>query len=100
MEALFLEHEGYFGALGAFLISQNISHKDQGLFQWDATTATANAAVTVGGGLIDQVGLAKHCLRSARAGLGPGGHRVGGVRHGLHQHRSLFRVVFWILLLL
>ena len=25
MEALFLEHEGYFGALGAFLLSQNIS---------------------------------------------------------------------------
>lgn len=24
MEALFLEHEGYFGALGAFLLSQNI----------------------------------------------------------------------------
>ena len=28
MEALFLEHEGYFGALGAFLISQNITHKN------------------------------------------------------------------------
>ena len=26
MEALFLEHEGYFGALGAFLLSQNIPH--------------------------------------------------------------------------
>lgn len=26
MEALFLEHEGYFGALGAFLLSQNVSH--------------------------------------------------------------------------
>jgi pantothenate kinase len=25
MEALFLEHEGYFGALGAFLLTQNIS---------------------------------------------------------------------------
>jgi type II pantothenate kinase len=25
MEALFLEHEGYFGALGAFLLAQNIS---------------------------------------------------------------------------
>jgi type II pantothenate kinase len=35
MEALFLEHEGYFGALGAFLLSQNISHSDQGFFQWD-----------------------------------------------------------------
>ena len=27
MEALFLEHEGYFGALGAFLTSQNIPHE-------------------------------------------------------------------------
>ena len=26
-EALFLEHEGYFGALGAFLLSQGITHK-------------------------------------------------------------------------
>ena len=30
MEALFLEHEGYFGALGAFLLSQGISHDDNG----------------------------------------------------------------------
>jgi pantothenate kinase len=36
MEALFLEHEGYFGALGSFLLSQNISHGDQGFFQWDS----------------------------------------------------------------
>ena len=28
MEALFLEHEGYFGALGAFLLSQDISTED------------------------------------------------------------------------
>jgi len=28
MEALFLEHEGYFGALGAFLLSQGITHED------------------------------------------------------------------------
>ena len=28
MEALFLEHEGYFGALGAFLLSQDISTDD------------------------------------------------------------------------
>jgi type II pantothenate kinase len=28
MEALFLEHEGYFGALGAFLLSQDISLDD------------------------------------------------------------------------
>jgi type II pantothenate kinase len=34
MEALFLEHEGYFGALGAFLLSQGISHDEQGFFQW------------------------------------------------------------------
>jgi type II pantothenate kinase len=26
MEALFLEHEGYFGALGAFLLSQGVPH--------------------------------------------------------------------------
>eukprot|EP00934_Nitzschia_sp_Nitz4_P007475 Nitzschia sp. Nitz4//scaffold349_size16934//8509//11235//NITZ4_008848-RA/size16934-snap-gene-0.0-mRNA-1//1//CDS//3329548707//7465//frame0 len=35
MEALFLEHEGYFGALGAFLMSQNISQDEEGFFQWD-----------------------------------------------------------------
>lgn len=34
MEALFLEHEGYFGALGAFLTTQNIEKKDCGFFQW------------------------------------------------------------------
>jgi type II pantothenate kinase len=34
MEALFLEHEGYFGALGAFLMTQNIEKKDDGFFQW------------------------------------------------------------------
>jgi type II pantothenate kinase len=34
MEALFLEHEGYFGALGAFLMSQKIAHDDEGFFQW------------------------------------------------------------------
>ena len=28
MEALFLEHEGYFGALGAFLLSQGIPHQE------------------------------------------------------------------------
>ena len=27
MEALFLEHEGYFGALGAFLLNQGIEHR-------------------------------------------------------------------------
>jgi pantothenate kinase len=37
MEALFLEHEGYFGALGAFLMSQNISHGEEGFFQWDSS---------------------------------------------------------------
>ena len=34
MEALFLEHEGYFGALGAFLMTQNIENKADGFFQW------------------------------------------------------------------
>ena len=33
MEALFLEHEGYFGALGAFLLSQGISHGEKGFVQ-------------------------------------------------------------------
>jgi type II pantothenate kinase len=32
MEALFLEHEGYFGALGAFLLSQGISSDECGSF--------------------------------------------------------------------
>jgi len=32
-EALFLEHEGYFGALGAFLLNQKISHNEDGVFQ-------------------------------------------------------------------
>ena len=36
MEALFLEHEGYFGALGSFLLSQNISHGEKGFYQWDS----------------------------------------------------------------
>lgn len=36
MEALFLEHEGYFGALGAFLLSQNIEEREEGFFQWDS----------------------------------------------------------------
>ncbi|KAL3945665.1 MAG: hypothetical protein SGBAC_000233 [Bacillariaceae sp.] len=31
MEALFLEHEGYFGALGAFLVSQNVPNVEEGL---------------------------------------------------------------------
>jgi len=30
MEALFLEHEGYFGALGAFLLHQGISADKDG----------------------------------------------------------------------
>lgn len=33
MEALFLEHEGYFGALGAFLLNQKISHSEDGVSQ-------------------------------------------------------------------
>ena len=35
MEALFLEHEGYFGALGAFLKSQKIEKREEGFFQWE-----------------------------------------------------------------
>ena len=46
MEALFLEHEGYFGALGAFILSQNINHNDAG--QWsnsaDAPTRGSGGA--------------------------------------------------------
>ena len=34
MEALFLEHEGYFGALGAFLMSQKIEQDEGGFVQW------------------------------------------------------------------
>mmetsp|Transcript_24977 Transcript_24977/g.61480 ORF Transcript_24977/g.61480 Transcript_24977/m.61480 type:complete len:695 (+) Transcript_24977:150-2234(+) len=34
MEALFLEHEGYFGALGAFLVSQNVPNVEEGLREW------------------------------------------------------------------
>lgn len=34
MEALFLEHEGYFGALGAFLMSQKIEQDDKGFVPW------------------------------------------------------------------
>jgi type II pantothenate kinase len=45
MEALFLEHEGYFGALGAFLLSQNISH-DSGSPAGD-DTATSSWRETV-----------------------------------------------------
>ncbi len=36
MEALFLEREGYLGALGAFLLSQEISQTDTGFFQRQA----------------------------------------------------------------
>mmetsp|Transcript_48791 Transcript_48791/g.118065 ORF Transcript_48791/g.118065 Transcript_48791/m.118065 type:complete len:703 (+) Transcript_48791:811-2919(+) len=37
MEALFLEHEGYFGALGAFLLSQNIEEQEEGFgFHWES----------------------------------------------------------------
>jgi hypothetical protein len=42
MEALFFEHEGYFGALGAFLLSQNICHSDEGFFQWDERPSEAD----------------------------------------------------------
>jgi hypothetical protein len=40
MEALFLEHEGYFGALGAFLLSQGIAQGEHGFFQWDPKLKT------------------------------------------------------------
>lgn len=33
MEALFLKHEGYFGALGAFLLSQGIAVSESGIRQ-------------------------------------------------------------------
>lgn len=36
MEALFLEREGYLGALGAFLLSQGIQQSDTGFYQKDA----------------------------------------------------------------
>jgi len=35
MEALFLEHEGYFGALGAFLKSQHIENREDVFSQWE-----------------------------------------------------------------
>lgn len=35
MEALFLEHEGYFGALGAFLVSQNVPNVEEGFKDWN-----------------------------------------------------------------
>jgi type II pantothenate kinase len=48
MEALFLEHEGYFGALGAFLMSQNISHGEEGFFQWDSPAPPPGETTEVG----------------------------------------------------
>jgi pantothenate kinase len=35
MEALFLHHEGYFGALGAFLNSQHLEAQEGGFFRWE-----------------------------------------------------------------
>ena len=46
MEALFLEHEGYFGALGAFLISQNISPTEKGIFEWEDNLAKSPPEVS------------------------------------------------------
>jgi pantothenate kinase len=43
MEALFLEHEGYFGALGAFLMSQKIAQDDGGFFQWGEDRGPSHA---------------------------------------------------------
>jgi type II pantothenate kinase len=40
MEALFLEREGYLGALGAFLLCQGISQTDSGFFQRDAENSS------------------------------------------------------------
>jgi type II pantothenate kinase len=42
MEALFLEHEGYFGALGAFLITQGISHDTQSVSKQSNTSNNTN----------------------------------------------------------
>jgi type II pantothenate kinase len=47
MEALFLEHEGYFGALGAFLLSQGISRGETGSFLWEGQTDLSNGTETV-----------------------------------------------------
>jgi len=40
MEALFLEREGYLGAMGAFLLCQGISQTDSGFFQREAENAS------------------------------------------------------------
>ena len=42
MEALFLEHEGYFGALGAFLLSQGISSNPSQLHSRDQSRHSAH----------------------------------------------------------
>jgi type II pantothenate kinase len=47
MEALFLEHEGYFGALGAFLLSQNIAKEPEAASNRDQRHSVAVPA-TVG----------------------------------------------------
>lgn len=44
MEALFLEHEGYFGALGAFLLSQGISSDECGCFPWEGSRPTPDTS--------------------------------------------------------
>jgi type II pantothenate kinase len=44
MEALFLEHEGYFGALGAFLLSQGISCDECGCFPWEGSRPTPDTS--------------------------------------------------------
>ena len=48
MEALFLEHEGYFGALGAFLLSQGISRGDGGSFLWESRDDSHPGSKSVG----------------------------------------------------
>lgn len=47
MAALFLEHEGYFGALGAFLLSQGISRGQTGSFLWEGRTDLRSGTETV-----------------------------------------------------
>lgn len=42
MEALFLEREGYLGALGAFLLSQEISQTDTGFFQRSSSNVSTS----------------------------------------------------------
>lgn len=42
MEALFLEHEGYFGALGAFLLSQGIANSEEHPNHWKSEVSASS----------------------------------------------------------